>query len=102
MGGHFSKIMVAILLCFLEQPRPWSYSKDESLVSADDLRRFSYLLTAATDEPVAGFEVAHVAHGYARLQLWPPAMLTEPKIHVLKRKPVRESPHAKSSDDYMF
>ena len=87
---------------FLEQPRPWSYSKDESLVSADDLRRFSYLLTAATDEPVAGFEVAHVAHGYARLQLWPPAMLTEPKIHVLKRRPVRESPHAKSSDDYMF
>jgi len=36
------------------------------------------------------------------VQLWPPALLTEPKVHVLKRKVVREDARAKPSGDYMF
>ena len=58
---------------FLELPPPWRYSKDESLRTPTDFQKFSFLLTAADEEVVAGFEVAHEAHGFARLQKWPPA-----------------------------
>lgn len=86
---------------FLERPAPWSYSKDESLSTAQDFQRFGYLLAAPGAE-VGGFEVAHVAEGFARFQLWPPALLTEPKVLVLKRKTQKETvaPKAKGSDDY--
>ena len=87
---------------FLQRPSPWSYSKDESLASPEDFQRFTYLLTAAEDAPVAGFESFLVAHGFSRVQLWPPALLTEPKVRVLKRKVVREDARAKPSGDYMF
>ena len=87
---------------FLQRPSPWSYSKDESLSSPEDFQRFTYLLTAAEDAPVAGFETFLVARGFSRVQLWPPALLTEPKVRVLKRKTVREDARAKPSGDYMF
>ena len=87
---------------FLQRPPPWSYSKDESLSSAEDFQRFTFLLTAADDAPVAGFETFLVARGFSRVQLWPPALLTEPKVCVLKRKTVREDARAKPSDDYIF
>ena len=87
---------------FLQRPSPWSYSKDESLASPEDFQRFTYLLAAAEDAPVAGFESFLVAHGFSRVQLWPPALLTEPKVRVLKRKVVREDARAKPSGDYMF
>ena len=86
-------------------PNPNSHLSPNSNPNSNpdqDFQRFTYLLTAAEDAPVAGFESFLVARGFSRVQLWPPALLTEPKVRVLKRKTVREDARAKPSGDYML
>jgi hypothetical protein len=94
---------------FLELPPPWRYSKAEGL-PASELQAFSHLLTAPASAGISGFELLHEEHGFARASLRPPFLLTEPMIHVLRRKVERvasrrdapEAAHGRGVDEDFF
>mmetsp|Transcript_45746 Transcript_45746/g.106727 ORF Transcript_45746/g.106727 Transcript_45746/m.106727 type:complete len:665 (-) Transcript_45746:569-2563(-) len=85
---------------FLEQPRPWRYSKEEGL-DASEYGRFSHLLTHAS-ATVPGFVELHTEVGFVGLSISPPFFRTEPKVKVLKRKRERYSAAAETSRDFNF
>ena len=70
---------------FLEQGRPWRYSKKEKMAEGD-YRRFTYLLAGPGSE-VSGFDVVHTEHGFNRVLPRPPFFEYVPRVRILQRQP---------------
>eukprot|EP00002_Diphylleia_rotans_P020171 TRINITY_DN3912_c0_g1_i2.p1 TRINITY_DN3912_c0_g1~~TRINITY_DN3912_c0_g1_i2.p1 ORF type:complete len:485 (+),score=95.69 TRINITY_DN3912_c0_g1_i2:718-2172(+) len=86
---------------FLEQPAPWSYSKDEK---TDQFDRFTHLITERSS--VDGFEVIHTIDGLDSSKLWELKTPLSPKIYVHRRSnlayldEIRTKKSAQSNDEF--
>ncbi|TMW65025.1 hypothetical protein Poli38472_009192 [Pythium oligandrum] len=79
---------------FGEEFEAWSYSKDESLLTAQDLVHFDYLLTAKDPELLRErFEVVDAIESFHHVQFqpFPPRIITEKSIYILRKCKVQQT-----------